>query len=332
VLALFRNNQIFTAITLALFAILLHLPALFGWIQPDENTAQHAGDLYRLLFGWTAQDPRGSAIVATLLVIIQAYLVNWLVNTSRIDSERNWILPLLYVFVASCISDFQWTSPALAANTFVPLILRQITLAYKGANIPEIAFNTGFYVGMGALLYPLTLWMIPVYLLGFNSLRTFRLRELCVWLVGCWTPGFLGWLRAFWYDRGGEFRQMHLYDVFQFCDFNFSQVNLLLQLEMGLLGLLLLIVLLSFSVYYFKKLMQAQKLINILYWIIFATLLTWLFRDTPNLEHALLAATPVGLLLGMSFRHIRNLLIAEVLFFSLLLAAAMLFWLHPYYS
>jgi hypothetical protein len=331
VLALFRNNQIFTAIPLALFAALLHLPALFGWIQPDGNTVQHAGDLFRLLFGWTADSPTGSAVLATFLVVIQAVLVNWLVNISRINSERNWLLPLLYVFFASCISDFQWTSPALVATTFIPLILRQLTYAYKGDNVPALAFNIGFYVGFSSLFYPVMLWLAPIFLLGFNSVRTLRLRELCIWLIGCWVPGFLGWLWSFWVDRGGAFRQTHLYDLFQLCDFDFGKPSLLLQLQIGLLGILLLIILLSFGTYYFKKLMQIQKLINILYWIIFAVIVTWLFRNQPNLEHVLLAASPTGMFLGMTFQHIRNRMLAELFFLLLLIGAGTLLWMQQAY-
>jgi hypothetical protein len=328
VLAFFRNNQIFTVIPLTLFAVLLHLPALFGWIQPDGLTVQHAGDLFTLLFGWTAHSPIGSAVIATVLVIIQAVLVNWLVNVSRINSERNWLLPLLYVYFTSCISDFQWTSPALVATTFIPLILRQLNAAYKGDNVPALAFNTGFLVGFGSLFYPVMLWLAPVFLLGFSSLRSLRLRELLVWLIGCWVPGFLGWLWSFWFDRGGAFRRVHLYELFQLCDFNFASPSLALQLQLALLGLILLVILLSYGTYYFKKLMQVQKLINILYWLIFATIVIWLFRHQPNIEHALLAAKTAGIFLGMSLQQLRNRLLAELFFFLLLIGAGVLLWLQ----
>lgn len=315
VLALFRSNQVTTVVPLAVFAGLLHLPALLGWAAPGGPVVAQ-GILYSAWFAWLQDWPFGSAVVALVLVLVQALLINWLVNESRVTAERNWLPAALYVFVASCLLDFQYVSPVLVAVTALPVALRRAFRSYKNADATSEVFDAGLWVAIGGLFYPPMLWLLVALYLGLLGIRAFRLREQLVFLTGAFVPGFLGWTWSFWNDHGGSFRRTHLFNLFQWWGFDL-QFDQRSGLQAGLLLLLLVVVLLNTSTYYYKKLMQVQKYINTLYLTLVMTVVGGLLQNEPSVEHFLLAAPAVGIFLGMVFQNVQRRWLAEVLFLAL---------------
>jgi hypothetical protein len=317
VLALFRNNQVTTALMIALFTGLIRMPALMGFISPDTTPVDGAGKLYLLLFGWVSNVPLLSAAVSAIFVFIQALLINWMVNTSRVNPERNWLVPLFYVLAMSCVADFQFLSPPLVAATFFPIAYRFVFNIYKSSSITLITFDIGLLLATAALFYVPVIWLLPIGLLSILHLRSIKTKEIAVFFVGAFVPGFIGWGTSVWFDQGAEFRKEQFRILFEFWNFNLS-FPLVFFAQIGLLILILLIVLFSYNTYYFKRLIQVQKYNNILYWLIFAVTLSILLRNQPQIEHFLLAGTAIGTFLALTFQSIRNKAIAEVLFLALI--------------
>ena len=316
-LVFFRNNQVSTAILLAIFTFLVRIPAILGYITPDEQPADGAGMLYEMIFGQVAQNHTLSAILSAILVFIQGLLVNWLINRTRVNPERNWLGPLLYVVVVSAIPDFLFLSAPLVAATFFPLTVRLTFQIYKSNDPTLIVFDTGFLIGVAALFYVPAMWYFLPILLGLAHVRSVKVREIVVFFGGLAVPGFLGWVYALWHNSGSVFRSQQFGSLWQFWNFQIDS-SLSIQIRCGLLALLFLTVLLSFNAYYFKRLIQVQKYNNILYWLLLTTCVSALLRNVPTLEHFLLAGTSVGIFLALSFQNIKNKAIAEVLFFSLI--------------
>lgn len=316
-LVFFRNNQVSTAILLAIFTFLVRIPAILGYIVPDGQPVDGAGMLYEMLFGQIAQNHTLSAILSAMLVFVQGLLVNWLVNKTRVNPERNWLAPLLYVVVVSAISDFLFLSAPLVAATFLPLVLRLTFQIYKSTDPTLIVFDAGLLTGLGALFYIPFLWFFLPVLLGLTHLRSLKIREIIVFFAALAVPGFLGWFYALWHNAGSAFSSQQFGSLWQFWNFHLES-SLNIQIRCGLLVLLLLIVLFSFNAYYFKRLIQVQKYNNIMYWVLLTTCLSAFLRNVPTLEHFVPAGTVVGIFLALSFQSLKNKAIAEVLFFSLI--------------
>jgi hypothetical protein len=317
VLTLFRNNQVTTVFVLALFTVLMRLPALLGFITPDPVPPQGAGQIYNVLFGWTADAPTWSAVISTVFVLGQAILMNWLVNSSRVNPERNWLVPLFYVVVVSSTSSFQFLSPALVAATFFPPMYRLLFSIYKSNEITLAVFDTGLLTATAALFYLPVLWLLPVLLLSIWHVRSLKLREIGVFVAGAFVPGFLGWSWAFLNNQGGVFRRQHLLGLFEFWDFHLPE-SLSVLVQSGVLLFFFLIVIMGYSVYYHKRLIQIQKYNNLLYWLIFATIFTVVFRNQPGTTHFLIAAISVSTFTALSFQSFKNKAVAELLFITLL--------------
>jgi hypothetical protein len=326
-LALFRTNQIGAVVPLALYVALLHLPAYMGWLVPSAASAPKPAEglLYAWGFGWLVVQPFWSAVVAALLVFLQAVLVNWICNESRIAHERNWLPAVLYVLVASSITDFQFVSPPLVAVTFVLLAIRKVFLTYKSGDTTLILFDSGLFVALGGLFYPMCMWVLLALYLGIAQMRAFRLREQAVFLTGAFTPGFLAWTWSFCQDQGALFRHRHLFSLFQWWGFRLDQSPATL-LSAGILALMGAVVLLGYGSYVSKKLMNVQKYIGVLYWLMLVVVLSFLLIRQPQAEHFLLAAPAVGIFLGMTFQSARNPLLAELLHLLLLAGLGAAMW------
>lgn len=327
-LALFRNNRTTTSLLLAVYIGVLHLPALLGWTAPPADSGVGAGVLYAPVWGWLEGNSLYSAVAAALLVFVQALWVNKLADEFRIPHDRGWLPGALYALAASSLADFWFLSPPLAAVIFVPLALRRAFRVYKQPAATALLFDIGFWTAVAALFYPPALYVLAALYAGINSLRSFKGREQLVLLSGILTPMFLAWVGSFWFDRGAAFWPVQFGQLFGWIGFDFD-FDFRARLEWGFLASLLLAVLLSYGIYYHKKLIQVQKYVSILYWLLFAVGLSALLYPGPRVEHFLLAMPALGIFLAMSFAAIRRPLLAE-LFHLVVLAAIFLIQFFPF--
>jgi len=316
VLAIFRNNQVSTAILLAIYIALLHLPAMLGWVAPPVNVGSGHSLLYGDIFGWLGADARRSAIAATILVFFQALLVNYLVDSFRMMNDRNWVPGAMYALAASCLPDMLFLSPALVAVTVVPISLGRVFSVYKQASAFGAIFDSAFWLTLGALFHPPVAWLLPVCFAGFFSLRSFNSREQVVFFTGILVPFMLALTAYFWFDAASAFMAGQFSQGLGFAMYSLP-TDLHHILKTGLIAILFLIVLFGFNVYYFKKLIQVQKYITILFWFLFAGLAAVLLHGNGRLDQFILLMPPVAVFLSYSIQSLRNAFMAEVFHFAL---------------
>lgn len=325
-LAFFRNNHSTTAFILAVYIALLRLPAILGWVAPTETSIDDGGLLYWDLLGHLQLIPGYSAIVAAILVYIQALSINWLVDQHRILDNRNWYPAAFYGFVASCIPDFLFLSPTLVAVSFIPFALWNIFGVYKQNMILGSAFNSAFWITVATLFYPPAVWLLPVAYLGLLNLRALSIQKQLVFFTGIFVPVFLTFTLYFWNDQGIEFlhtqftRWLHT-PAFQFT-WNFYNT-----LKMLFLCSLLLVGMLGYNVYYFRKLIQVKKYISILYWVVLVSIGTTIIHPEIRLEYAFMALPAVGIFLALLGQSIRNSSLVDLLHLGLL---AIMFYIQFY--
>lgn len=157
---------------------------------------------------------------------------------------------------------------------------------------------------------------------GMNVMRSSNFREQMVMLTGILSPVFLAWLWYFWIDRGGDFWSVQFANLFGMYHFNpeFSRNAVM---KAALLGAIVLTVLLSYGVYIFRKLIQIQKCVAVLYWFLFLGGLAMLLQRDPPLVHFMLLMPSLGIFLAFSFSALRLALVAE--FFHLVLLGIVFF-------
>lgn len=325
-LALFRNNQFTTAIPLALYVLLTHIPSLFlpaPKADGQEATElyqqlQQGGVLYRMWFEWLEQERFLNALTVAALVYLQALLVNRLADEFRMLNERNWLPGLFYALVAASHPDFLLLSPALVAATFLPTVLRRIFRAYNQPKATALVFDAAFWTTVTSLFYPPAFWLILSVYFGLSLIRSYTVREQIVSLCGIITALFLAWLWYFWTDRGGEFWHVqfgNITGIYRFQSFELQPSTIL---TWSAFLLFAVVILLNYGTYMFRKLIQTQKYISVLYWFWFVGGLTFLFQPDSHPAHFMLLAAPTGIFLSLSFSGFRKRMMAELFHLALL--------------
>ncbi len=321
-LLFFRNNQILTILPLALYVGVTHIGALMGYVDMPARQEADEGVLYRAWFGWASQAPFWSAAGAALLVLLQAVLVNALADTFRVMSDRNWLPGLFYVLAASCLPDFLFLSPPLAAVTLLPLVLRRIFRSYQQPKATALIFDAALWTTLASLFYPPALYLFLAVLAGISIMRSFSFRERMVTLTGLLIVLFLAWLWYFWTDRGWEFWQIQFGGLAGLYGFDLS-MNLKTALQAALLLAMLLLTVLNYGTIMFRNLIQIQKIFSVLYWILFTAAFSVVLPDRPPVTHFLLMAPALAVFWGVSFSSWRNRFWPEL--FHLCVLATVLF-------
>ena len=242
-LSIFRNNRASTALPLALYLVLTRAAALFGWVHPTPWPTTDGSMLYETMFDWAATAPFYSALVAALLVYLQALMVNRLADEFRLMNDRTWLPGLFYILVSSVLPEFLFVSAPLVAATFVPISLRRIFKAYKITQATALVFDAAFWMSVAGLFYPPALILLIAAFIGVMVMRSFNLREQLVFLTGAIVPLFLAWLWYFWDDRGTEFRALQFGEIFQLYRFNATFDTRMLLKTAFLMSLLLVFLL-----------------------------------------------------------------------------------------
>jgi hypothetical protein len=146
-------------------------------------------------------------------------------------------------------------------------------------------------------------------------------------LTGVLVPYILRTLYFFWFDQLDYFlnQQFSLPDAW--FDFRPAPALSAPYFKLGLFAVLLLVVLFSHNQYLTKKTIQQQKKINLLFWGLLCGGLTLSFQPAIQLDHLLILAPPLGLLLAINFTRLnRNW--SELLHLLLLLSAFALQFRH----
>lgn len=320
-LRFFRTSQIVAAIPLAIYALLLHLGGLLGHVKMPDGAS--AGSLiYDAWFGNIAATPFLASLSAMVLVVVQGFVVNVLIDQFRLLGERNWFPGLFYVLVASSVPSLTFLSAPLVAATFVPFSIWGVFKAYQKPNVTAAIFDAGFWVGVASLFYPPSILLLIGAFAGFGVVRSFSMRERAVLLSGFFVPVFLAWSFYFWLDRGGEFRdiQFNLDLLPAFV----GEWGVLQWLQAAWWSAVLLTAFLSFGWLTSRKLIQTQKSVKVLYWSLTSALISSLWAEHWNWQQLLLCSPALGSILALLFASIRRKIWAEWWHF-VLFAAAMFF-------
>jgi hypothetical protein len=311
VLLFFRNNQFTTFIPLALYVVLTHMAALLGAVQAGEMQQANGGLLYDALFGWAAQQPFFSALAAAALVFLQSLQVNRLADEFRLLSDRSWLPGLFYALAASSLPDFLFLSPPLVAVTFLPVTLRRIFQSYQKSVGAAYVLDAALWVTVGSLFYPPVIFLLTAAVAGVLVMRSFSFREQWVFFTGVLVPIVLCWLGFFWADRGTAFLFGQFEGLFGLYRFG-TEWNAQTILKAALLIAALLFVLFNSGRFYYRKLIQAQKCVTVLYWFLGVAAAVALLQGDVLPAHFVLLMPSAGIFLSMIFSAMRNRMLAEI--------------------
>jgi hypothetical protein len=326
VLSFFRTNQLYYSILLIFYILLLRF-AVFS--APFEWLPSGHGVLSEAVYGWIGSQRVLSQLTAMVFLLVQGFVVNLIAAENRLAVEVNQFPGLFYVLVSCLIPDFLYLSPVLLGNTFFLVALYEMFRTYKVASCVDRIFNAGFWTGVAGMFYLPFLGFLLLLLVALVILRTLNLQEILIILTGGFLPFFFGWTYCFIAGDTSYFLETQFWRNLGFLEYNIPLDSWDRYLKLGVFLLLIVLVLFSSGNYLYRKNIQVQKKISILYWTLIATAISIPFQENITFEHFLMLAPALGIFLAFSFSRLSRQWAESIHFLVVLLVLALQFvpWL-----
>lgn len=320
-LTFFRTNQVFYSVLLIFYILLLRFSVFLAPFQWEPSGHGVFSELVYGLIGSQTLVAHGTAIV---LVLIQAFLVNLIAINGRLANEVNLFPGLFYVWISCCIPDFLYLSPVLMGSTFFLMSVHELFDTYKNPACADRLFNAGLWMGVASLFYFPFAFFLLFLLAGLNILRAFNLQEVLMIGLGMFLPYLLTALYFFWVGAPGRFWDIQFSRNLSFWEFG-GGMGWEAAIKLLIFGILIVFVLFNNGFYLIKKNIQVQKKISILYWALVAAVISVPFQTNVNLEHLLMLAPALGILLSFTFTSMKPQWAESIHFLMVVVALAMQF-------
>jgi len=264
-----------------------------------------AGVLSNVVYGYVGTHGWLPDLIALLLVLLQALLLNILSARFRVSKEVTMFPGVFYILLMSTLPSFLHLSPILMGNTFLILGVSSLFNAYKKSSVADSIFNVGFWIGMASLFYFSNFIFLLLPIFGLATLRNVRLSEIFMVIIGMITPLFLVGTIFYIANDFSGFYQNTFINGFGFWSFDLVS-HWSNYVPLVLFVILILVVFGSGNIYFQKQSIRSQKNIQILYYFIVISLLTILIQKEIRLEQFLLLAIPLSLMLPLNFLEFRK--------------------------
>ena len=149
-------------------------------------------------------------LVATLLVMVQAGILNVILLRNGAYNENNYFPALFYVLAASAIPDAYALSPQLMSLTFILLSINNIFRRIDNVVTDELFLYAGLYLGVAVLFY---LPAIVYFLVLISALLLFSSpasRRLLLFFYGMLMPLVVAFCYFIWFDAHWAFIDSYL--------------------------------------------------------------------------------------------------------------------------
>jgi Family of unknown function (DUF6427) len=290
------------------YIFILRLNTLLNPI--DYQTHKAESILMDMLYK-TIPNPLMQNIIANLLIFIQVLLINQIFIKNRISKEITLFAGLLYILFISIISENNLLSPILIANTFIILAVANLLNTYKLPNATVHIFNTGFFIGVASAIYTPYFTFILFGIIALLLLRSFRILEKLQFFIGLSLPYFFLFTYKYWFNI--KFADLDFVKEIFFRLPTLSGDNLLVfYISVAFLFLCIGFAILNYPSFTSKKSIQSQKKIDIIYWFMFFTLISFFIFKTSGSLHLISLVLPLSLLMGIYLSDSKRIIFNEL--------------------
>lgn len=261
--------------------------------------------------------PGPNIIIAMLLVIVQAMLLNRIVNQHNLLGRPSFLPALMYVTISAMLMPFMILSPVLICNFLLIWMIGKFLNIHRRAEINSLMFDMGMIVGAGTLIYFPFIAMFILLLISLLIFRAFNWRE--------WISGFIGFALVYfflavyyyWNDTLGQFYKIWLPLANPFP----GRIQINLNDYIVLAPLVVILVLSAYSIrqYFFRSYVQVRKSFQLLFFLFVLAVISFSLKPSGlRVYHFLAGAPAAAIFMAYYFLHAKKPWIYESLYLLLL--------------
>jgi len=302
-----------------LILILFALRAGYLLSAPGKAIPLLTGPLISIWFpaGYGVISPFFNILLAAIIVLAQALLLNRLVNHFNLIGKPSFLPALMYITVSGLFTQFLIVSPPLICNFLVIWMLFKVLSFYKSKEARSTAFDLGMIVAIGTLIYLPFIFLFLVICIGLVIFKSFDWRE--------WLAGILGFITIFFFLAVYYFLTSDLSQfvvMWQPLAAKLPQaVNINYYDYLVLIPVAVILMLCFFKLQqnFYKSYIQVRKSFQLLMIMLLIVALTFYIKAAFQLPHFLLCAVPASVFFSYYFLYAKRKWFYEVLFGLLLI-------------
>ena len=274
--------------------VFLHLPQ-----TPDLNLREMMGWMLINMSEKAILSPLANVTIAAILTIIQAVILNRIINNHNILGKPTFLPALMYVTISSIFLPFIVLNPVIICNFLVVWMISKFLNIYHKDGIGAVMYDLGMIVGAGTVIYFPFIAMMPLLWISLIIFRPFNWREWIATILGFITVCFF--LAVFYYmnDSFDKFYEIWLPLTNKFpTDFN---INLYDYIVLFPVVFIILLAILSLRENFFRSFVHVRKSFLLLFYMFFLAMISFYLRPHIEIYHFLLGLSPVSILMAYYF-------------------------------
>jgi hypothetical protein len=319
ILRLFKNSVGIQLVILLATMVLLWIPA-FNSSRPmpsPELITPAYGFLYNLL----GNMPVWYTIIALLLLLGEAILLNELLSDFGITPKNSYLTAFIYIVLMSCSTDYLTLHPVLLVNIFIIIMLRMIFIANQKVDSLKEILGAGILTALCSLFVFKSAGLFMAIWLFLIILRVYSWRQWVVNLFGFATVYL--YLFAWYLFTDKTVEKLQLYSsVFHSIKMVHSVPHFSVY-EYILFAIILFLILVSVVNFIFslnEKLINIRRISLILLWLLIISVISTVFYISNLKFDFSYILLPVSVLASLYYSNIKKSLFGEIILLILIIA------------
>lgn len=324
ILKFYKSDNLTGLVLLPIIGVLFWLPALLSPTVVDFSNASP-------LFQWVLNlgSPIFSAVIALLIIVISALILNDVINKNEIFSRNTFLPALIYLISMSSIKEHQVLSPIVISNLFWILAFKQLFNIYSQAPCKKEMFDATVLMLFGGLFYFPSILMVALVWIALKILRPFVWREWIMPFFAFIVFGVYWILALIWRNELNNWL-----DYFTFDSEQYSSIHIAISWPYYIL-LLVALVLVSFSGYTILRQYKASSLRfrKIIFFFLFIIILSIAilsivqYFSNENV-YLLVGAVPLSLLITFYFNYAKKEWLSQLYFYTMFISILVNIYLY----
>lgn len=316
-----RQLRQFSPINIAWVMVVGTLLCLGAFFHlPDQLTPVVMEPAVSNLIGWSwgqGLTPRANVLVTLVLTLMQAFLLNRVVNHFNFMGKPNFLVALSFMTLVSLFLPFLVLSPTLICNFLTIWMISKLFNIYKQPDVKRLMFDLGMITALGSLVYFPFVVMLLLLWISLIVFRPFIWREWFTPILGFVVIYFLIGVLYYWLDRLDEFIAI------------FSPITNALPTTLNVdshdyfVAIPVLIALIGFLFVlrkqYFRSIVHLRKSFQLLFYLLALVAASFYLNDHITINHFLLCVPPLSIYLAFYFTHAKIKWLYEGLYMVIVL-------------
>ena len=317
----FRTHQPALLFIIPFIAFLLWMPVLF---HPQSSQINLVMPLYSILYPFITNYPSVSTVFAVLLITIEAFIFNALIQRYELLGKSSYMPAFIYVLFFSVNPLINFLHPIILGMLFFLPALNFLLGTYRKENAKSDLFFVGFLLAMASLVFRPFLTLLPFLFIAITVLRPFLWREWAMIALGILLPYIYVFLYCYWTDSTAHLiEKLFIYPSLSVeMRLTILQQNYLIAISIVMVGVMFLLG--SKGVSNASNTVQFRNVMTVLRWLFVFGYVSMFMSTGFDYSSALIAFIPLMFLMSSYLLTARRIWLAEILLIVLIVGIVLL--------